>query len=198
MKTISELVIGGYHPASFIDYPGRVAAVVFFQGCNFCCPYCHNAQLIPQNNAAAFNGEEILQRLHARRGKLSGVVLTGGEPTLQTGLLPFCQSLQEMGYPVKLDTNGSNPELLEELIEKQKINYVAMDIKAPLSLYPLLAGKKVDTVALQRSITILSTSGIPHHYRTTFDTTRLSKDDLLAIKALVPAGSEHKLQACRR
>nr|WP_320012548.1 anaerobic ribonucleoside-triphosphate reductase activating protein [uncultured Desulfobulbus sp.] len=197
MKTTSELNIGGYHPASFIDYPGRVAAVIFFQGCNFHCPYCHNVQLIPQDEGSSLSEKEILKQLHARRGKLSGVVLTGGEPTLQSGLLSFCQSLQEMGYPLKLDTNGSNPQRLQQLIEKGVLNYVAMDIKAPLPLYSLLAGKKVDTAALQRSITILSTSGIPHHFRTTFDTTRLTKDDLLAIKGLVPAGSEHLVQACR-
>ncbi|MBM9612808.1 anaerobic ribonucleoside-triphosphate reductase activating protein [Desulfobulbus rhabdoformis] len=197
MRTTSKLIIGGYHPASFIDYPGRVAAVIFFQGCNFHCPYCHNAQLIPQNRSPTFSSEEILKRLHSRRGKLSGVVLTGGEPTLQTGLLPFCKDLQEMGYPLKLDTNGSNPELLEQLLDQQRINYVAMDLKAPLSLYSLLAGKKVDTAALQRSVEILSTSGVPHHFRTTYDQTRLSKDDLLAIKGLVPSGSAHVVQACR-
>ncbi|MGE4560863.1 MAG: anaerobic ribonucleoside-triphosphate reductase activating protein, partial [Desulfobulbus sp.] len=186
MTTVSDLHIGGYHPASFIDYPGKVAAVVFFQGCNFHCPYCHNAQLIPRNRAGVYSPQEVLARLRQRAGKLAGVVLSGGEPTLQRALPAFCSELKRLDYAVKLDTNGSNPDLLNVLLANKLVDYVAMDLKAPWKRYPDLAGTEIDSDALCRSLHLIGSSGIGHHFRTTFDRSRLSEDDLVLIRAVVP------------
>nr|WP_321467492.1 anaerobic ribonucleoside-triphosphate reductase activating protein [uncultured Desulfobulbus sp.] len=197
MTTVSELRIGGYHPNSFIDYPGKVAAVVFFQGCNFRCPFCHNGQLIPRNRAGSHPPREILARLRERVGQLAGVVLSGGEPTLQPALPDFCSALKRLGYAVKLDTNGSNPDLLDLLLTNNLLDYVAMDIKAPFERYSELAGTEVDRCALQRSLQLLASSGIGHHFRTTFDQSRLTETDLQRIRELVPHGSKYVIQPCR-
>ncbi|MEW6291656.1 MAG: anaerobic ribonucleoside-triphosphate reductase activating protein, partial [Thermodesulfobacteriota bacterium] len=122
--------IGGFHPASFNNYPGRVAAVVFTQGCNFRCPYCHNSQLISCNRSTRLDEQYILSRLAARKGKLAGVVISGGEPTLQDDLRFFCHRIRELGYPVKVDTNGSRPAVLAELLSDMVVDCIAMDIKA--------------------------------------------------------------------
>ncbi len=197
MTVISELVIGGYHPASFIDYPGRVAAVVFFQGCNFCCPYCHNAQLIPRERAESYSSSEVLDRLAQQRGKLGGVVLSGGEPTLQPALPKFCVELQAMGYPVKLDTNGSNPDLLATLLDLGLVNYVAMDLKAPRERYREVAGDEVNLDAVLHSVDLIAAGSVEHHFRTTFDQSLLTQKDLELIQQLVPPGSTYLIQTCR-
>ncbi len=197
MTAISELAIGGYHPASFIDYPGKVAAVVFFQGCNFCCPYCHNAQLIPRNRGGVLTPQAIFARLRQRQGQLAGVVLSGGEPTLQKGLPDFCRDLRGMGYAIKLDTNGSNPNRLALLLAEQLVDYVAMDLKASFERYPELAGTQIDPNALRRSVRLIRDSGIGHHFRTTFDQSRLTEEDLVRVQALIPSGSHYVVQPCR-
>lgn len=189
--------IGGYQPASFIDYPGRVAAVIFTQGCNFRCPYCHNAELIATDRPALYDQEEIIARLALRRGKLGGVVISGGEPTLQEELLPFCRRLGELGLAVKLDTNGSRPEVLAELLAAGVVDYIAMDLKAPLKRYRQLAGVAVAAETIHRSSRLIAAGGIPHHFRTTNFTTLLGPDDLAAIRREVPAGSAHKVQPCK-
>ncbi len=196
MTTISELAIGGYHPVSFIDYPGKVAAVVFFQGCNFCCPYCHNAQLIPRNRAGVLTPQAILARLRKRQGKLAGVVLSGGEPTLQEGLPEFCRDLRIMGYAIKLDTNGSNPDRLALLLAEQLVDYVAMDLKAPPERYRQLTGDDVDVGAVLRSVGLIANSGIAHHFRTTHDLSLLNEADIIRIGEMVPTGSGHIIQPC--
>ncbi len=193
----SNLQIGGYHPNSFIDYPGKVAAVVFFQGCNFCCPFCHNGQLIPRNRAGIHSPQKILAGLQKRVGQLAGVVLSGGEPTLQPALPDFCSELKTLGYAVKLDTNGSNPDLLDLLLTDNLLDYVAMDLKAPWNRYTELAGTEVDRDALCRSLQLIASSGSGHHFRTTFDQSRLTETDLQRIRDLLPHGSKYVIQPCR-
>lgn len=192
--------IGGFHPASFNDFPGRVAAVIFTRGCNFCCPWCHNAALIPPAAPAGtddYDPEEILARLAARQGKLGGVVISGGEPTLQPDLLSFCRQLRRLGLAVKLDSNGSQPEVLQQLLAANAVDFLAMDIKAPLAKYHRLTGIKVDTKGIERSIELVASSGIGHQFRTTMVDSLLTTADLEAIRRLVPAGSPHKVQAYR-
>ena len=187
--------IGGFHPASFIDYPGRVAAVIFTQGCNFRCPYCHNAGLIDPARPAAYDTEEIVARLASRRDKLGGVVISGGEPTIQEDLLPFCRRLRELGLAVKLDTNGSRPEVIEQLLAAGAVDYIAMDLKAPLEHYQRLAGVPVAGEKIRRSIALIAAGGIPHHFRTTHFTRLLNAADLETVQhQLVPAGSPYKVQ----
>ncbi len=188
------MVIGGLHPCSFSDYPGKTAAVIFTQGCNFCCTFCHNGHLIPKNGIRALPVGECLDFLKRRKGLVDSVVVSGGEPTIHTDLPGFMRRVKELCFDVKLDTNGSLPEVVEQLIEEGLVDYIAMDIKAPIEKYSLLAGKKVDTDAIEKSIEIIGRSAIPHHFRTTAVHTMLSEDDMAAIRQMVPAGSRHVVQ----
>lgn len=189
--------IGGYLPFSLCDYPGLTAAVVFTQGCNFRCPFCHNAALLGPACDGAYSAEDILHRLERRRGLLQGVVVSGGEPTLQADLLEFCAAVQAMGFNVKLDTNGSRPLVLHSLLEAGVVDYVAMDLKAPAHKYDALAGVAVDVEALRASIAILSASKVSHHFRTTWVTGLLEDADLTHILRMIPEGASHVTQACR-
>ncbi len=190
--------IGGFIPFTLTDYPGKVAAVVFTQGCNLACPFCHNKALIPQKaveqTASMRQVHEVLDFLHKRKGRLMAVVISGGEPTLQSGLANFIKEIRSRGYLVKLDTNGTHPKIVKDLIEKDLLDFVAMDVKAPLEKYNLLCGGKVDFQAILNSIRVISESGISCQFRTTFVPHLLNKDDINAIRALLPIGVEHKVQ----
>lgn len=134
-------MIGGLVKVSLVDWPGRVAAVVFTRGCNFRCPWCHNRSLVePALFPPALPEEEVLSHLARRRGLLTGVVVSGGEPTLHTDLVPFLRKVKEMGYAVKLDTNGSRPEFLGQLLTEGLVDRVAVDYKVPLDEYPARLG----------------------------------------------------------
>ena len=190
--------IGGFQPFSLSDYSGCVSAIVFTQGCNFRCPFCHNASLL---GAAAKGGlipeGEVLDRLNDRRGKLEGVVVTGGEPTLQADLPRFLGRLKAMGYRVKLDTNGSWPEVVEQLIAAELLDFIAMDIKAPRAAYDRLTGIRAPVGPILESIELIAASGLDHEFRTTVVEPLLSPRDIEAIKAMVPAGSPHRWQKFR-
>ncbi len=160
--------IGGFQRFSMVDYPEKTAAVIFTQGCNFRCPYCHNPELV---DPTLFNEPiapaDILSFLSERKGKLDGVVITGGEPTLQTGLLQFIEEIKGLGFPVKLDTNGTRPKVVAEILNRGLVDFIVMDIKAPLNQYPLLAGAKVEGGKITDTISLIKTSGIPYQFRTT-------------------------------
>ena len=189
--------IGGFVPVSLCDYPCRVAAVVFTQGCNFRCPFCHNGQLIAQQGNAPLDEEVVLAQLAERRNRLGGVVVTGGEPTLQGDLPQFLHRLRQLGLAVKLDTNGSHPDVLHALIADRLVNYFAMDIKAPWATYDRLTGQACDTGLLRRSMRLIAASGLPHEFRTTRVEALLSAEDCGEITRQVPAGSTHKWQRFR-
>jgi pyruvate formate lyase activating enzyme len=188
--------IGGYQPCSLCDFPGQVSAVVFTQGCNFRCPFCHNAGLLPFAAPAErlISANELLERLTRRRGQLDAVVITGGEPTLQHDLADFLQRLRQMGFRVKLDTNGSRPEVLRDLIAAGLLDYVAMDLKSPWHKYEELAGMPVEVGRLRASLRLIAESGIPHEFRTTLVPALLSENDLAATRAQAPDGSPYRLQ----
>ncbi len=189
--------IGGFQPFSLSDFPGKTAAIVFTQGCNFRCPYCHNRALWSlQGKAPLLAEDEVLTHLRRRVGQLDGVVITGGEPTLQSDLKAFIVRLRGLGFLVKLDTNGSDPLLLENLLAENLIDFVAMDLKAPPEKYHILAGISVDIVAVLRSVEILQHSDIPHLFRTTNDSRYLNEDDLAALERLVE-GSPYLVQDCK-
>ncbi len=161
--------IAGLVKTSLIDYPGKVAAVVFTQGCNFRCGFCHNPDLIPIEWAARSNEypeQQILDLLDKRAGKLDGVVITGGEPMLQPDLLEFMRKIKDKGLLVKLDTNGSNPDMLKSAISENLVDYIAMDIKGPLESYEKICGYK-STSGIKRSISLIMNSGIDYDFRTT-------------------------------
>ena len=153
--------IGGFQKVSLIDYPGRISAVVFTQGCNFRCPFCHNPELVEPERFEGLSPEaEILTFLEKRKGRLDAVVITGGEPTLQTELIPFIIHLKAMGYRIKLDTNGALPDVLEEMLGRGLLDYVAMDIKAPLERYSEVTKTKTDGQRILKSISLIMGSSV--------------------------------------
>lgn len=187
---------GGFQPFTLSDYPGCVAAIAFTQGCNFRCPFCHNGGLISARDSAEayISPEEILAALQARRGRLDGLVVSGGEPTIQPGLSDFLSRVKSLGYRVKIDTNGSHPEVLQALLAQHLIDYIAMDIKAPFAKYDLLCGASVPSVLIARSIEVVRSSGIPHQFRTTAVLPLLTPCDMQEIRCMVPADSDYRIQ----
>lgn len=159
----------GFVKNSLIDYPGKIAAVVFTQGCNFRCGFCHNPDLVPlkAEGLRQYSEEEILDFLAKRKGKLEGVVITGGEPLIHREIEKFIKKIKESGYAVKLDTNGTNPEFLKKIIKKKLVDFVAMDIKNMLEKYNETTGTKVNSKTITKSIKIIMTSGLPYEFRTT-------------------------------
>lgn len=188
--------IGGFQPVSLVDFPGRVASVVFFQGCSFRCPWCHNPTLVhPYLFGETIPEEAVLERLERRREKVGGVVLTGGEPTLQTGLPGFLRRVRDLGFATKLDTNGAQPETLRRILSDGLADFVAMDLKAPWERYDEACGTRVDIDAVRASLSILRASGIPHHLRTT-DWAGFDASEREAVEAIAD-GSPLRWQECR-
>jgi pyruvate formate lyase activating enzyme len=188
--------LGGLVKFTLIDFPGRPAAIVFTQGCNFRCRYCHNPELVyPHLFTPSVPEEEIWSFLKRRQGTLEGVVVSGGEPTLQTDLVPFMSRLKEMGYKTKLDTNGSRPEVLRELIDKKLVDFIAMDLKAPFEKYVDITGIEVNSTVLQQSMDLILQSGLEYQFRTTYDKEVLNDNDIAALSKLTD-GKNYKVQEC--
>lgn len=181
--------IGGLQKISLIDYPGRISAIVFTQGCNFRCPYCHNPELVdPAQYGPILPEEEVLSFLKNRRGKLEAVTITGGEPTLQVDLEGFLRQIKTMGYLIKVDTNGSNPAALERLIRGRLVDYLALDVKGPLRKYGQITKVMVETAKIRRSIELITSSEIEHEFRTTVVRSQLDKYDLIDTAKLIKRG----------
>lgn len=162
------MLIGGLLKFSLIDYPGKVAAVVFTQGCNYRCPFCHNPELVlPELFEPSLDPGDVFSFLEKRRGQLQGVVVTGGEPTLHAGLASFLERIKSMGFLIKLDTNGSSPEVLRGLLERGLLDFVAMDVKSSARFYCKATGDMGDIEKPLASIGILKRSGVEHQFRTT-------------------------------
>lgn len=192
------MILGGFQPLSLCDFPGTPAAVVFTQGCNWKCPFCHNKSLWEYGKKGSLSIDELLSTLAERQSVLRGVVFTGGEPTLHSDLKQVLLSVKEMGYRVKLDSNGSFPEHLEQLLAADLLDYFAMDIKAPWAKYPLLTGlKDLEVENIKRSIQIISASGVEHEFRTTYPPHLLGKQDLEVIREILPIDSLYKIQPYR-
>ncbi len=178
-----------------IDYPGKIAAVVFTQGCNFRCPYCHNPELVlPERFSQPIEEKEVFNFLNKRKGQIQGVVITGGEPTLQGDLIDFLARIKEMGYCVKLDTNGSNPEILRKIIDLHLVDYIAMDIKAPLGKYSQLTSLKDCPERVRQSIDIILRSQVSHEFRTTLAPPIVSQEDLPQIVSFIKDAQKFRLQ----
>ncbi len=163
------MLIGGIQKLTLLDYPGRVAATLFTAGCNFRCPFCHNAPLVTEIDKSTFIDEsEILSFLTKRQGVLDGVVITGGEPTLMPDLPEFVGKIKALDFDVKLDTNGTNTKMLEHLINNKMIDYVAMDIKNSIDRYKETAGvSDLDIEAVKASAALLMQGNIDFEFRTT-------------------------------
>jgi pyruvate formate lyase activating enzyme len=186
--------IGGLQPVTASDFPGRMAAIVFTQGCNFHCPFCHNGSLLPMDSDSLIGEDTVFAFLQKRRKLLDGVVISGGEPCLQDDLSRFCRQVREMGFAIKLDTNGSRPETIEGLLNENLVDFIAMDIKAPLSRLAELTGRVSHGLQIRRSISLIASSTVDHLFRTTDVTPLLSPEDHRGIKDMVPPGSLHVVQ----
>lgn len=173
--------IAGFQHLSLIDYPDHVAAVIFTQGCNFRCPYCHNPDLVGVKQKTMIREEKVLSYLSERRWKVEGLVITGGEPTLQGDLRLFMKKVKDLGVKVKLDSNGSNPKLLEKLIEEELVDYIAMDVKAPLTRYKELVKYHGHLRNLQQSQKLLLEGRVPYEFRTTVVKGDLTCEDFRQI-----------------
>lgn len=190
--------IKGYLPTSLIDYPGKIASVIFLPRCNFRCPFCFNIDLVNDSKELKDIGtEEIFHHLKYRKKWLDGVVLTGGEPCLHPGLIEFIRKIKKLGFLIKLDTNGTNPAMLERLIKDKLIDYVAMDIKAPLEKYEKVTKSKVNLKDIQKSVDIIRNTGIDYEFRSTILPKLHSKEDILAIGKWLKGSKRYFLQQFR-
>lgn len=187
--------IGGIQKVSLVDYPGKVAAALFTIGCNMRCGYCHNPELVlPEQYADSIPEQQILNFLRTRTDKLQGVVISGGEPTMHEDLPDFIRKIKDMGYLVKLDTNGTSPDMLQRLLSDRLLNFVAMDIKGSLAKYQEIVDRPIDTHAVRRSIELIKNSGVDHEFRTTVVKSQITYDDFDEIGELIKGSPRFALQ----
>jgi pyruvate formate lyase activating enzyme len=209
--------IGGLQKLTLIDYPGRLAATVFLCGCNFRCPWCYSRELVlPEEikKQPRISEKDFFDFLKERKGLLEALVLCGGEPSINQDLPQFCKKIKKLGYLVKLDTNGSNPKMLKDLIDKKLVDYVAMDIKAPLKMqsakcktqndnskfknkYERATGIKINLEDIKKSIKIIKNSGIEYEFRTTVVPSIHTKEDIIQIAREISPAKRYYLQNFR-
>jgi len=180
------MIIAGIQKTTLIDYPGKIACIVFLAGCNFRCPWCYSAELVLPLKIMAqprFLEKEFFDFLRGRQGQLDGVVICGGEPTVNKDLPQFIEKIKNLGFPVKLDTNGSNPQMLKDLIDTKLIDYVAMDIKSSPNnpAYTNLLGEGVKLEDIQKSVEILKNGSLDFEFRTTVVNTVHAKEEFTEI-----------------
>lgn len=159
--------IHGLQKLTLLDYPGKVACTVFLGGCNFRCPFCHNFQIVDGTEPPIMDGEELIKFLSKRQGLLEGVCVTGGEPLLRADIAELLREIKALGFSVKLDTNGSKPALLKQLVKDGLVDYVAMDIKSSLSNYAEITGVTTDISAINESVQFLLSDAVDYEFRTT-------------------------------
>lgn len=186
--------LAGLQKTTFIDYPEKIACIVFTQGCNFRCGYCHNPELF-ENKEPVLSVPAFFEFLNKRKGKLDGVVITGGEPTLHgKDLIEFIKEVKSFGFLVKLDTNGTHPDVLQELLNENLLDYIAMDIKAPLAKYKTITQTDIDTKIIKTSIDMIMNCGVDYEFRTTIVKSQLSVEDLRQIGELIQGAKRYYMQ----
>lgn len=189
------MILGGLQKFSLADYPGKTCAILFTRGCNMRCPYCHNPELVwPQCYASELALDEVLAFLETRRGLLDAVTVTGGEPCLQPDLPELLVKLKRMGFAVKLDSNGSFPEVLRKVITDKLVDYVAMDIKAPWEKYALVSAVDLPVEPIRASIALLLEGRVEYEFRTTVDRGLLDVKDLISIGQDIRGARRYYLQ----
>lgn len=188
-------MIKGIQKLTLLDYPNTLAATVFLGGCNFRCPFCHNARLVTDAASPDIPQGELFELLNKRRGILKGVCVTGGEPLLSPGLSKLLGDIKALGYLVKLDTNGSIPERLGELISDGLVDYIAMDIKNSPEKYDITAGVPVDMNAIRESVNVIMGSGLEYEFRTTVVRELHDAEDILKISEWLSGAKRYYLQA---
>jgi pyruvate formate lyase activating enzyme len=190
-----KMKIGGLQKVSLIDYPGLICATIFLQGCNFKCSYCHNPELVDTRLfQPCIEENKVLDFLNMRRGKLDAVTITGGEPTIHNDLAAFIKKIKKMKFAVKLDTNGSQPQIVKNLLDEKLLDFIAMDIKAPLEKYKSVVKVPVNTDSIKESIKLILKAKIPHEFRTTIVQSQLEEKDVLQIAELISGANSYVLQ----
>jgi pyruvate formate lyase activating enzyme len=200
------MIIGGLEKLTLLDYPDHLAAIIFTQGCNFRCHFCYNPLLVlPQSGKDVKNKKEkgfsplspqnLFLFLQERFGRLEGVVITGGEPTLHPDLPFFIKTIKDIGYLVKLDTNGTNPQMLKQLLADKLLDYIAMDLKAPYAKYETVVGTPVNCNNLQESVKIIRSCGLPYEFRTTVVPGLLTAEDFVPMGQAIQGASKWYLQS---
>ncbi len=185
--------IGGFQKTSLLDYPNQISAIVWVSGCNFRCPFCYNKNLA-LGTAELFPEDEILSFLSKRKEQLEGVVISGGEPLLQEDIVGFIENVKKHGFLVKIDTNGSCPEKLAELLDKNLVDYIAMDVKAPKNKYRELTGVDVDIAKIEESILLIKDKAPAYEFKTTFVPGLLRKEDIVEIAKWLKGAERFYLQ----
>ena len=188
--------ISGIQKLTLLDYPGKVACTLFTAGCNFRCPFCHNAGLVLPDmlEEASISEDEVMSFLKKRAGMLDGVAITGGEPLLHTDMPEFLEKIKNLGYKIKLDTNGSNPKLLKEIVNAGLVDRVAMDIKNAPSEYDKTAGCSVDMEKIEESKDFLLTGTCDYEFRTTVVKGIHTKESIVAAAKWISGAKEYYLQ----
>jgi len=192
------VLIKGIQKTCLVDFEPYTSCVLFFGGCNFRCGYCHNPELVLNfNSIKTIEEEEIFSFLESRKNWIDGIVITGGEPTLYKDLPEFIDKIKKMGFLVKLDTNGSNPEMVKNLIEKKLVDYIAMDIKTSPENYGIVTGVNIDIEKIKSSADIIKNSEVEHEFRTTIVPGLVTKEDLIKIGEWLKGSKKYVIQNFR-
>ncbi|MFQ6105627.1 MAG: anaerobic ribonucleoside-triphosphate reductase activating protein [Candidatus Hydrothermarchaeaceae archaeon] len=192
------MLVKGLQKTTLIDFPGKVASVIFLAGCNLRCPYCQNPGLIEEHEELPdIPEEEVFRYIKSRKNWLDGVCISGGEPTINPELPEFLEKIKKTGLLVKLDTNGTEPKMLEKLVKRKLVDYIAMDIKAPLKKYRWVVRAKIDLGKIEKSVEIIRESGIDYEFRTTVVPSLLTRRDILEIGAWLKGAKRYYLHQFR-
>lgn len=190
--------IAGLQKSSLLDYPSKIAAVIFTLGCNFRCPYCHNPNLITAvSSNSLFDETAVFNFLKQRQGKLDAVVVSGGEPSLQKDIAEFFRKIKDLGYLAKLDTNGTNPDVIKRLVNEKLVDYIAMDIKSPLNKYEQTVCRSIDIGKISESIEFIMSCGVEYEFRTTVVRSQLDILDFENIGKTLKGAKRYYLQKFR-
>src|SRR5665647_213663 len=193
------MILGGYQKLTLIDYPGKLATTVFTVGCSFRCPFCHNPELVLGGKQTGVDilEKEFLAFLKKRQGKLEGVCITGGEPTIPPDLIDFIRKIKKLGFLVKLDSNGTRPDVLKKLFDLKLLDFVAMDIKNQLKRYDQTTGVKGDKERIKLSVELIRNSRVPYEFRTTVVPGIHTEADFVAIAKWIGGAQSYFLQEYR-
>lgn len=190
--------IGGLQKISLLDYPNKLSAIIWTVGCNLKCPYCYNKQLITGENIDIIKEEDIFKFLKKRKEKLEAVSITGGEPLLNKDIFNFIHKIKKLGYLIKIDTNGTFPDRLKNLIDQKIVDYISMDIKAPKNKYNILTGRNIKIDNIQKSVDIIKNFSKEYEFKTTIVPSFLDINDIIEIAKWLKGAKQFYLQQFKK